>query len=123
MNRLVLQVYVKNSIEAVKFYQKAFDAPLMADHKDKNGTYYEHAELDVYGQIFALMELINENAVTGNTMQFFLHFGKDNESLVKKIYDVLKDGAEIQYPLSPSDWSPLMTDLVDKFGVRWLIAV
>jgi len=123
MKRAVMQVYVKDSINAVEFYRKAFDAPFMADHKNEDGTYYEHAELDVYGQTLALMESSEVNMVTGNSMQFFLHFGEGKETVVQKIYDVLKDGAEIKYPLSPNDWSPLITDLVDKFGVRWLIAV
>ncbi|MCL2313608.1 MAG: VOC family protein [Firmicutes bacterium] len=123
MFRSVLQVYVKDSINAVEFYREVFDAPLMADHKNKDGTYYEHAELDVYGQTLALMESSAENVIKGNTMQFFLHFGEGKEAVVHKIYDNLKDGAEIFYPLSPCDWSPLMTDLVDKYGVRWLIAV
>ena len=118
-----MQVYVKDSINAVEFYRKAFDAPLMADHKNEDGTYYEHAELDVYGQTLALMESSEENKITGNIMQFFLHFGEGKEAVVNKIYNVLKEEAEIHYPLSPCDWSPLMTDLVDKFGVHWLIAV
>ena len=123
MRRAVMQVYVKDSINAVRFYQKVFDAPLLADYKNEDGTHYEHAELDIHGQILALMEASDERILTGNTMQFFLHFGQGQEAVVRKIYDLLKDGAEIHYSLSPCDWSPLMADLVDKFGVRWLIAV
>lgn len=37
----------------------------------------------------------------------------------KKAYDVLKEGAEVRIPLGPCEYSALMVDLVDQFGVRW----
>jgi uncharacterized glyoxalase superfamily protein PhnB len=52
----MMQIYVKNNIEAVKFYQRAFDAPLAAEYKSGDGAYYEHAELDLFGQILAVSE-------------------------------------------------------------------
>jgi len=38
----MFQVFVKNSVEAVKFYQKAFDATLECEYFDKDKKYYEH---------------------------------------------------------------------------------
>ncbi|MCL2508368.1 MAG: VOC family protein [Oscillospiraceae bacterium] len=121
MHRSMMQVNVKGSDKAFEFYKKAFDAEEVCKHHNPDGT-IAHAELDVYGQILALTEL-NDNTVTGNTMQFCLHFGKGKEARVKKIYDVLKDRAEILYPLSSCEWSPLMVGLIDKFGVNWCVFV
>jgi len=121
MYRSMMQIYVKNSNEAVGFYQKAFDADLLAMHTNEDGTAVMHAELNVYGQVLALSELSDNAAITGNTMQLCLHFGKGKENVVQKIYDVLKEGATIQYPLSPCEWSPLMVGLIDKYGVNWCI--
>lgn len=56
-------------------------------------------------------------------MQFCLHFGEGEENIVKKAFEVLKDDAEILFPLGPCDYSPYMTDLIDKFGVRWCLFV
>ena len=56
-------------------------------------------------------------------MQFCLHFGEGNESVVQEIYEILKDGADIIYPLGPIDYSPMLLDLIDKYGVRWCIFV
>ena len=120
MYRSMMQVYVNGSDKAVAFYQKAFDAKIVAHHTNEDGT-IAHAELDVYGQILALSELFEDGATTGNTMQFCLHLGQGKEETVQKIYDVLKDGAEIHYPISPCDWSPLMVGLIDKYGVNWCI--
>lgn len=121
MYRSMMQVYVSKSNEAVAFYQKAFDAVLGDAYPNPDGTYI-HAELDVYGQVLAVAEADGSTPpVTGNTMQFCLHFGHEKKALVEKAYDVLKEGATILCPLSPCEYSPLMADLIDKYGVRWCI--
>lgn len=122
MHRTLMQIYVRRSDKAVRLYQKAFDADLTASYTNEDGTYM-HAELDIYGQILAVSEADNEERITGNTMQFCLHFGKGKEEKVKKAYDVLKEGAKIIYPLGPCNYSVLMADLVDRYGVRWCIFV
>lgn len=122
MYRSMMQVYIKNSTQAVEFYQKAFDAKLLCRHQNEDGT-IAHAELDILGQVLAICELQDDNAVTGNIMQFCLHIGEGKEVIVQKIYDTLKDDANIHYPLSPCEWSPLMVGLIDKFGVNWCIFV
>lgn len=122
MERSMFQIYVKNSVEAFKFYQKVFDAKVICSHSNPDGT-ISHGELDVFGQVLALSELDDDVAITGNTMQYCLHFGEGKEAIVQKIYDVLKDGAEIVHPLGQVDYSPLLMDLIDKYGVRWCIFV
>ena len=117
----MIQVYVKGSDKAVELYKKAFDAELVASYPHSDGTFM-HAELNVYGQILAISEALeNEERITGTTMQFCLHFGKGKEEIVQKAYDTLKDGAKIICPLSPCNYSTLMVDLIDKYGVRWCI--
>ena len=123
MHRSMMQTYVKGSDKAVALYQKAFDAELVASYPHADGTFM-HAELNVYGQILAISEAPeNEERITGTTMQFCLHFGKGKEELVQKAYNALKDGAKILYPLNPCEYSTLMVDLIDKYGVRWCIFV
>jgi len=87
-----------------------------------------HSELDVYGQILAVSELMEENQMgekpeAGNTMMFCLHFGAGKEVTVQKIYDLLKDGAQFLSPLEKCDYSPLNAHIVDKFGMRWYIFI
>ena len=122
MYRSMMQIYVKGSDKALEYYQNVFDAKVMCSYPNADGTIM-HAELDVFGQIIALSELYEENVVTGNTMMFCLHFGEGKEATAQKIYNSLKDGADILYPLSKCDYSPLMADVIDKFGVRWCIFV
>ncbi len=123
MHRSMMQVYVKGSNKAVELYQRAFDAELVASYPHNDGTYM-HAELNVYGQILAISETQkSEEIITGTTMQFCLHFGEGKEDLVQKAYNELKDGAKILYPLSPCEFSVLMVDIIDKYGIRWCIFV
>lgn len=120
MKRTLMQVYVKGSAEAVRFYQRAFDAPLVAAYANDDGSYM-HAELDVYGQILAVSEEDDRRA-TGNRMQFCLHFDRGEADRVTRAYDVLAEGAlEIDAPLGPCSFSPHMASLVDRFGVFWCI--
>lgn len=117
-----MQVFVKGSDKALEFYQNVFDAKIMCSYPNSDGTLM-HSELDVYGQIIAISELDEENAMIGNTMMFCLHFGEGKEVIVQNIYALLRDGAKIIYPLSKCDYSALMADIIDKFGVRWCIFV
>ncbi len=123
MHRSMMQVYVRESNKAVALYQKAFEAELLASYTHADGTYM-HAELNVYGQILAVSEAPkDEERITGTTMQFCLHFGEGKQKLVQKTYDVLKDSSRTLYPLGPCEYSALMVDLIDKYGVRWCIFV
>jgi len=116
----MFQVYVQGSKEAVDLYQKAFDAEIVAEHKNENGSYM-HAELDVFGQIVALAEALPESGerIAGTTMQLCFHLGEDKKHSIKKAYEFLKEDAQISFPLGESFFSPLMFGLIDKFGVNW----
>ena len=124
MRRVLMQIYVKGRQEAIEFYQRAFDANLGYHEKNPDGTYL-HAELDVYGHAIAVGEDTDGDyeRITGNTMQFCLHFNDGEDDKVRKAYEVLKEGGKINVPLGPCFFSPCMTDIVDRFGVRWCLFV
>jgi len=122
----MFQVYVRNSNEALELYRKAFDAKILCNHLHDNGT-IAHAEIDIYGQAFAICETDNDEVLTGTTMQFCLHFGEGNEEAVRKAYEVLKEEClTLTAPITgPGEcpWSPCLFGLIDKFGVNWCIFV
>ena len=127
MKRSLMQAYVRGSGEAVAMYQKAFDAALVSSYPNDDGTYY-HSELDIEGEILAVAERNSDNSpadstATGNVMQFCLHYGEGGEEKLRRAYDVLKEGADIIVPLAPCDYSLLMTDLIDRYGVRWCLFI
>ena len=126
MYRSMMQIYVKNSSQAVLFYQKVFDAEIKCCHQNDDGT-VAHAELDVCGQVLAICEARETEVVTGNTMQFCLHFGEGTEEFVQKVYGVLKeDCMQLTAPITgPGEcpWSSCLFGLIDKFGINWCIFV
>ena len=122
MKRTMFQLYLKGCDEAIELYKKAFDATVDAIHRIPENNSIAHAEIRAFGQCISFMERDSES-VTGNTMKFCFHFGDGNEETVKKAYEVLKDGAQIELPLGSCDWSPCIFSLIDKFGVNWLLFV
>ena len=55
MKRSLMQVYVRNSAEAVELYREAFGATVRDDWRNPDGS-CAHTELDVGGQIIAVSE-------------------------------------------------------------------
>ena len=121
MLRTLMQVWVKGSMEAVELYRKAFNAQILCAYPDGHGG-YAHSELNAHGQIIAVSEL-TDHVAAGNTMQFCFHFGDGGEEHVRNAYEYLKNGAKIDVPIGPCDYSPCMFSLVDKFGVFWCLFV
>lgn len=121
MKRALMQAYVTGSIQAVERYKKAFAAVIVSSYLNENGSYY-HCELDIEGEILAVAER-QESAVCGNVMQFCLHYGEGNEAKIRRAYETLQDDAQILVPLAPCDFSPLMTDFIDAYGVRWCLFI
>lgn len=125
MKRSMLQVYVSGAAAAIELYQKAFDAKLLEIVHSPEGRVY-HSELDVHGQILSVSDRYDGDGaedVTGNIMQFCLHFGEGGDAAVQKAYDTLREGGTVRMPLAAVEYSPAMTDIVDRFGVRWCIFV
>ena len=128
MIRSMFGAYVKGSVEAVEFYRNAFNANLINAHMNEDGSYM-HAELDVFGQVFTITEALSEwgERIPGNIMQISLHMGEGNEDAVKRAYNVLKEGADLNnllhHSLGECFFSPLMFGLIDKFGVNWCVFV
>jgi len=117
----MMQVFVKDSKEAFKFYRKAFNAEVLCTYEDGKGGYM-HSELNAYGQVIAVSE-ITLNVTVGNTMMFCFHFGEGGEENVKTAYEVLKEDAITCSPLDKCDYSSLQFVCIDKFGVTWCVFV
>lgn len=125
MKRSMLQVYVGDAAAAIRLYQEAFAAKLMEMTNSPEGKVV-HSELDVFGQILAVADRGAEDGredVTGNIMQFCLHFEKEDEAQVQTAYEVLRKEGQVRVPLGPCFWCTCAMDVVDRFGVRWCVFV
>ena len=123
------QVYVKNSIEAVEMYCRAFGVEITFQVKNEQNTAYAHCELSVDGQLFlAVSEATNPCDIDviskdkWQTMTFNV-FEMGSEDAVHKAFDFLSDGGTILNPIKEVPWCKCCATVIDKFGVCWWIAV
>lgn len=123
--RMVFMAYLTSSMEAVGFYCKAFNATSKNCFKSSDAdAFYVHAEIVINDQtILAISEKSHYDTefINGSNMEFWLTF--DDEQSLNTAYDVLKENAEILSPLAPCEWCNKMVDLIDKFGIRWLLNI
>lgn len=122
-------MYIKNSVEAVAFYQEAFGLTLGNYAKNEDGTYL-HAPLMKNGvEIFAVSEQTNNSALVEMTLstnqQPITVYGLvfDHEEEVKKAYQLLAEGGRISLSLTSTPWSACCGEVIDKFGVAWFVCI
>jgi PhnB protein len=120
-------LYLKNSVEAVNFYQKAFNMTLGYNVKNEDGSFL-HAELMKDGNyVFAVSDFCDEEIIKAMlstkkpTMSYEINFSNDKE--LTSAYSILIDGGRVLRPLGPLPWTPCSADIIDKYGVYWYIYV
>ena len=125
------QIYVKGSVEAVEFYQRAFNVTLGMNFKNDDGT-YEHASLMFGGsEILAIAEdkkgtsspLVLDGKLP---VMSFNCYELGTREAVLQAYNILSEGAlSTENPDGPSPlpWNEFCFYLVDKFGVHWWVAI
>lgn len=129
--KLGTTLYIKNTVEAVGFYQEAFGLTLGYYEVYPNGTFM-HAELHKDGkEVFAVSESRNDPLVNlmlasnlkdaRPTMCFGICFESDEE--LKKAFDKLSKNGTILLPLGSLPWSPFCAEVVDQYGVYWYLHV
>ncbi|HOV27303.1 MAG TPA: hypothetical protein PK566_13235 [Pseudobacteroides sp.] len=121
------QVYVRGSIEAVEMYCRAFGAEISFQIKDSENKAYQHCELSINGQLFMAVSEAPDicdvsKKLVWQTMAFNV-FDMGSEEAVRNAYDILREGGTVIDPLGPCDWNPFCSNLIDKFGVFWWIAI
>lgn len=121
--KMIFMAYLTESIKAVDFYCKAFNAEAKNCFKAAdNDNFYAHAEIVINNQtVLAISDTAHYSSsfIKGSNMQFWLSF--EDEKSLDTAYNTLKEGAEIHHRLAPCEWCSKMADLTDKFGIRWLL--
>jgi len=124
-------LYIKNTAEAVAFYQNAFGLTL-GYHVQNPDRSMMHAELCRDGrEIFAVSESSNDALVklmlasnlkdARPTMSLGITF--DSAEEVKTAYQILSLSGTVLFPLGSLPWSSCCAEVVDKYGVCWYLTV
>lgn len=121
------QVYVRGSIKAAEMYCNAFGAEISFQIKDESNTAYAHCELFIDGHLFMAVSEAPDNCdVSKKTVwqtMAFNAYDMGSEESVRHAYDILRDGGTVIDPIGPCDWNSCCSNLIDKFGVFWWIAI
>ena len=120
-------LYLRNSVDAVNFYQEAFGMTVGYNARHADGSFL-HAELEKDGKsIFAVSESMDASIAKAMlnadlpTMSYGLEF--ETVSEVEKAFAMLSEGGHVIRPLGPLPWSDCSADVVDQYGVYWYVTV
>lgn len=115
--------------EALNFYKKCFNAtilqfsrmsdshiPVPETHKNQ----VMHARLQFGDNLLYLSDTLpGNNTNTGNNIRLSLEL-KDKKK-INDLFAKLADGGKIIIPLQDTFWHARFGQLVDKFGIQWML--
>ena len=120
-----------NAREALEFYRTVFGGELtILSYADMGNPDPATAEHVTWGQVtapsgFRIMayDVYPQLPWDQGQHAFYVSVrGSDVEEL-QGIWDGLADGATVLQPIGPSAWAPLYGQLVDRFGIVWVLDV
>lgn len=119
-----ISLTVKNSVNAIEFYKKTFDAQELFRMQGKDGKSTMHAEIKIGDSIIMLndefpqMNCKSPQTVGGVSTGIYLYVD-DVDSTVKK---AVSGGAKLTMPVMDMFWGDRIGNIEDPFGHVWNIA-
>ena len=123
-------IFNRNCAEALDVYAKAFNAKIAELQKygdmppDPSFPVAEgdkglvlHSRVQIGGTELMCADAA-ERSIGGSNM--YVTVTTPDAALVKKAWDILKDGAKIYMELAPSFFAALHGSLQDRFGINWM---
>lgn len=124
--------FAGNCSKALEFYQTAFNSKILmsqpyGDYIPKGVTappanlknWILHAEMNILDTVFWFADEIAEPVFKGNMVKLTLKVPSEKEA--RRIFDVLKVGANITLPPTETFYTTFHAGLMDKYGVSWNI--
>lgn len=120
-----------NAEEALNFYKSIFggeveilrwgeippDEKMPISDEWKNKIMHSSLTIRENLAIFLSDSLMDNQKEINNSV--FLHVEFDSESEVRKAYEALSRGGQINMPLDNTFWGAIYGDLKDKYGIGW----
>ena len=120
--------FAGNTEEALNYYQEVFNGtihdlnrfgdmfPPEANYKDK----IMHARLEFGDNMLMFSDGMPGSPIDhGNGI--YLSIGLNDEVQARSIFDQLGEGGRITMPLEIQFWGALFGQVMDKFGISWMI--
>jgi len=118
MKKIIPSLFIENCKENLDYYKNIFGGEIknIVPYKDASGKLM-HAELHINEQCILYFCDLMQPSKTHTNIHILLAF--DNEEEIKKIYDGLKENANVIYELQITFWGSLHAVVEDKNGVIW----
>ena len=113
-----------NCEKAIDLYEKAFNtkASEIVRNQDEyaGGTQIAHANMEIHGQIVFLNDnefFANKDNSSGFPIHLIIQFQTASELL--ECYEILKNDNTKNHPFEKAEYSELVGNFADKFGIWW----
>ncbi|KGR79919.1 VOC family protein [Ureibacillus manganicus] len=111
-------VFVDNCLEVIEFYRNILDGLIQNVQESEDGKCL-HAELEVGASIIHFSDTFGQTQ-QGDNVRISLEF--DSEEEIRRVYQSLIVDGEITHELQDTPWGALHANLVDQFGIGWLLS-
>jgi PhnB protein len=118
-----------NCREAMTFYKDCFggkldiqtvgESPASAQMPDQMKNSVMHSQLESDKIVIMGSDLVPEKLSQGNTLALMLDCV--NEQEIRSLFEKLAVGGKVNQQVQDTFWGALYGELVDKFGVRWML--
>jgi PhnB protein len=116
--------------EAMHFYQQCFggelmmqklsESPMGVQRPSAEGSRILHSTLTKEELVMMGSDMIGEKLSKGNGVGLCLNCKADDE--IRLYFSKLSDGAVIITPLHQTFWGATYGELIDKFGMYWMLS-
>ena len=131
MDNIIFNPYIfftGNCREAMEFYKDIFGGELTVQTYDEvSGPTQEgmegkimHASLS--GGEINLMGSDTEKA-SAKAAKVSLSLGGTDEEKLRKIFERLSEGVEVEHPLKKEFWGDIFGSITDKLGIEWMVSI
>lgn len=111
-------IFVDNCLEVMEYYRNLFGGELSNIQQSEDGKCL-HAEL-IFGKSIIHFSDTFGQTVQGDNVRIALECESEEE--IQRVYNSLKVDGKIMYELHETPWGALHTNLVDQFGIGWLLS-
>jgi PhnB protein len=110
-------VFVDNCMSVMEYYRDLFGGE-MANVQKNDDRKCLHAELHLGNSVIHFSDTFGK-VQQGDNVRITLELESEDE--IKRVYNSLSKEGKITFELQDTFWGALHANLVDKFGIGWLL--
>lgn len=115
--------------EALAFYESIFGGTLRTNTYGEYGQEGEaadqlmHGHLETEGGLVLMVADVPPGEGTRSGENIAISLSGEDEAELRGYWDGLSEGADVTVPLEPQMWGDIFGQLVDRFGIAWMVNI